>query len=79
MSDSYCKGCRDAEAGCERCNPAREERARQQKLAAAERAVLDACEDVPLESWLELRDGADPSRPEEVALAKAELARRSLK
>lgn len=42
MSDSYCKGCRDNAAGCERCLPAREERERQSKRTAAESRVLDA-------------------------------------
>jgi hypothetical protein len=46
VSDSYCKGCRDSAEGCERCRPARDEREREQKRAAAERAVLDVVRDM---------------------------------
>jgi hypothetical protein len=81
LSDSYCKGCRDEPGGCERCNPAREERARQLALAKADRAVLDAMANAPsdwLLWWAETGGGAGPEgwmKP----LAVAELARRGLK
>lgn len=78
MSDSYCKGCRDAEAGCERCNPARQEREQQRKRTEAEQRVLDAMSAVPEETLR--RSVANTSHAPEHSRAPclAELARRGL-
>lgn len=76
MSDSYCKGCRDSEAGCERCLPAREERARRERLAQADQAVLDASGQLDAE-WLRSCEFSRDMRI--VNYARAELARRGLK
>lgn len=81
MSDSYCKGCRDEPGGCERCNPAREERERQQKRTEAEQRVLDAMNNVTIVTGM--GDGAPctpfMTGPGEAEACRAELARRGLK
>lgn len=79
MSDSYCKGCRDAKEGCERCRPGRDERTRRQAIADAERAVLDAVRAMPdseIDAYA-LSPFAKGAPWHEVAVA--EFARRGLK
>lgn len=77
MSDTYCKGCRDEPGGCERCNPAREERAARERLAYAERQVLVALELVAHQSLINLRD--HHCNPAVRGVARAELALRKLR